>query len=451
MKYSNNIQEEKINIPSIIIIVILMAGFISIIYQIGIKNVIIDMLGYKAEWVIATVKTSDNLNAPEDVKVVWKDQYPFPDPPAYEQDKIISTRSTDSETAKKGLSGKIANIYSVLEKYSSEYFSAVDQCEIVSKSVSKCLGMNLLMDAYGALVFYQPDGRMMAERSRKNVDIEISNISNLAAWLEDKDIDYFFVLVPSPVDPEDEEMIIASGYEEYSNAMADELLDGLESAGVDYLDIRSLMRRENRSYSDSFFRYDHHMLPSAGLWVAGKIAEHIDQKENLMTGDYIFDENSYMISKSGKETKGGFANTATLVYAEKEEMPLYHPTYDTDFIKDLPRYNLELTGDFDDVMYAMWDYPSYNVWNHGIQPLKTYENLKDDTADIHLLLLTDSYSDVISPFLASAYSNIDEIDLRLFTGSLEAYIKETKPDLVICVNSAYEINSSGAEALFEFD
>ena len=47
--------------------------------------------------------------------------------------------------------------------------------------------------------------------------------------------------------------------------------------------------------------------------------------------------------------------------------------------------------------------------------------------------------------------NIDEIDLRIFSGSLQTYIEETEPDLVISMYSAYDLNASGAEALFEFN
>ena len=102
-------------------------------------------------------------------------------------------------------------------------------------------------------------------------------------------------------------------------------------------------------------------------------------------------------------------------------------------------------------MYAMWELPTYNTWNHGIRAIKTYRNNNIDHNQPKILLLTESYSDVISPFLACAYANIDEIDLRMFSGCLQTYIEETKPDLVISMYSAYELNSSGAEPLFRFN
>ena len=74
-----------------------------------------------------------------------------------------------------------------------------------------------------------------------------------------------------------------------------------------------------------------------------------------------------------------------------------------------------------------------------------------DTSEKPILLLTESYSDVIVPFLACAYSDIEEIDLRLFDGSIETYINKSKPAVVVVIYLANEINLSGAESLFEFD
>ena len=150
----------------------------------------------------------------------------------------------------------------MMDKYTSSYFTFTGQCEIVSKLFSKCMGMSLLMDTYGNLVYFQQDGRMMAERQYKNVDVEISNIVNFSEWLKDNGIDFLYVEVPSPVDPADEQTQIALGYEEYSNVMANQILDALDEQGIANIDLRKLMADENRKYSECFFPFDHHMLPS---------------------------------------------------------------------------------------------------------------------------------------------------------------------------------------------
>ena len=73
---------------------------------------------------------------------------------------------------------------------------------------------------------------------------------------------------------------------------------------------------------------------------------------------------------------------------------------------------------------------------------------KPDTGKI--LFLTESFSDVVMPFLACNYSEVEELDLRCFTGSLEKYIEESKPDAVVILYSAYDFNAGTHMDLFNF-
>lgn len=440
-------ETNKIEISTAIILAILILGFLSIVYQITLKNVVVDILGIKSDWVVKTIKTDTNLNAPEGVDINWKKEYPFPKESAYEQVNVILTNNSNNNSSG-GNKGRLGKIYNMLDKYSSKYFTLVDECKVMSKGFSKSLGMNLISDSDGNLVFYQPDGRMMAERPYKSVDSEISNINNFAAWLQQNDIDFVYVNVPSPVDPNAEDDIIAEGYDVHSNEMADELLEGLEKAGTKYLDIRDCMKEQGKSYTDSFFQDEHHWLPQTGLWAAGEISKYINEYENLVTDDIIFDIDEYDIKTSDKKCLRGYGKIVTSVYADKTPIDLLYPKFSTNIRKMIPCNGMDTAGGFGEVMYNMLAYPTYNVYNHGIGDLKIYENQGDNVADTKILLLTDSYSDVVSPFLACAYSDIDEIDLRCFTGSLQAYIEKNKPDIVITITSCYCINS--ASELFEF-
>lgn len=437
-----NKETNRIEISTAIILSILILGFLSIVYQITLKNVVVDILGIKSYWVVKTLKTDTNLNAPETVDIDWKKEYPFPKESAYEQVNVILTNNSNNNKSSGGNKGRLGKIYNMFDKYSSEYFTIVDECKVMSKGFSKCLGMNLISNSYGNLVFFQPDGRMMEERLYKSVDAEISNINNFATWLQENGIDYLYVNVPSPVDPEVEDNIIAEGFDEHSNEMADELLAGLEKAGTKYLDIRESMKEQGKSYTDAFFQHEHHWLPQTGLWAAGEISKYINEYENLVTDDSIFNIENYNIITSDEKCLRGYGKIVTGVYAEKTSIDLLYPKFSTNIRKMIPNSSMDTTGGFREVMYSMLNYPTYNVYNHGIGDLKRYENLDDKAADTKILLLTDSYSDVVSPFLACAYCNIDEIDLRCFSGSLQAYIEKNKPDIVISITSCYDINSA---------
>ncbi|MBR0278815.1 MAG: hypothetical protein IJQ75_02385, partial [Synergistaceae bacterium] len=48
-----------------------------------------------------------------------------------------------------------------------------------------------------------------------------------------------------------------------------------------------------------------------------------------------------------------------------------------------------------------------------------------------LLVIHDSFSDCVIPFLSLGVSHLDAIDLRHFTGSLRTFIETVKPEAVI--------------------
>jgi hypothetical protein len=288
---------------------------------------------------------------------------------------------------------------------------------------------------------------MTYECPYKSVDAETQNITNFASWLEDNEIDYFHVVIPAPVDPDMESEVQAEGYRVYSNRMADELIQGLSEKKIDVIDLREAMKEENKSYTDFFFTYEHHMIPEAGLWAAGKVSEHINELENISVDESVFFLDNYTITSAVKSN--GLMNDSFWIYEGKERIDFLHPEFETSIEKYVADYDMTITGTFDEVIYADWDYPTYNTWNHNIKAIKTYRNQKKEDT-LRILLLTESYSDVISPFLACAYAEIDELDLRIFSGSVQNYIEETKPDLVISMYSAYDFNAGGTPALYEF-
>ncbi len=48
-----------------------------------------------------------------------------------------------------------------------------------------------------------------------------------------------------------------------------------------------------------------------------------------------------------------------------------------------------------------------------------------------LLIIKDSFADVVVPFLYSQFAHTDVVDLRYFSGSIRAFIKKNKPNIVI--------------------
>ena len=122
-KSVHNKENNRIEISTAAILAILLLGFLSIVYQITLKNVVVDIFGIKSDWVVKTLKTDNNFDAPETVDIDWKKEYPFPKDSAYEQVNVILTNNSNNNSSE-GNKGGLEKIYSMLDKYSSKYFSS---------------------------------------------------------------------------------------------------------------------------------------------------------------------------------------------------------------------------------------------------------------------------------------------------------------------------------------
>ena len=426
---------ERILPSTWIMLIILFLSLISIGYQIVLKNVVVDIFNIRASWVASTI-TSTDINALEYSSIDWTQQYPFPINPSYVQIK----ESDMEESSESGLN----KIYSQFESYSTDWFFLCDQCEIISKLLSRSLGMNLLYYYNGGLIFRGTDGRFLAESAYGDTSEIAYNIISFANYLESKNIQLLYVAIPAPTDPE-EPLVLEGMYKQYENQMTDELLDQLTEAGVNILDLRQQMKEENISWTDAFFDADHHWRPSTGFWAAKQIADEINSLCGGKTSEVVFDKSNYNIETIDNAYLGSLAQLLTSVYAEKETMEIWRPKFDTSFHKLVPEYGVDIWGDFEEVMYDMTRFPDYRMWNHSISGLKKYDNQSKEANSIKLMLMTDSYSDFVSPFLACDYREITEIDRRLFNGSLETLVEAEEPDIVVIqygVNFLNELNET---------
>ena len=66
-----------------------------------------------------------------------------------------------------------------------------------------------------------------------------------------------------------------------------------------------------------------------------------------------------------------------------------------------------------------------------------------------LLVLQDSFSLVVIPFLSLGYEQVDYLDLRLWGGDLLGYMDETRPDAVLILYNPGALEDNNT-VMFEF-
>ena len=120
-----------------------------------------------------------------------------------------------------------------------------------------------------------------------------------------------------------------------------------------------------------------------------------------------------------------------------------------------PDKGVDVQGDFSAVMFdhemlSETDYYAASLYEAvlcGNRPLTRITNLQNPDGP-RVLLIHDSYSTVVAPYLSLLCSRLDMIDVRQangnFDGSLDAYRDELQPDIVIVMFcSPVNIDRSG--------
>jgi LmbE family N-acetylglucosaminyl deacetylase len=133
-----------------------------------------------------------------------------------------------------------------------------------------------------------------------------------------------------------------------------------------------------------------------------------------------------------------------------EDFTIIYPEFKTDFLLEIPSKNIDKQGTFDifyryEEINALNYYGSnpYAAYLYGDVPLLAIKNyLANDGKRI--LVIKDSFVNVVNPFLSLGVENLEALDIRYFTGSLKTYIERNKPDIVIVMYSPGSLNNRQA-------
>lgn len=112
---------------------------------------------------------------------------------------------------------------------------------------------------------------------------------------------------------------------------------------------------------------------------------------------------------------------------------------------------MNLNGTFEDVFINKerletknyYNSDPYHAYYNGLNCALAHINNSRTTSNPNkkILIIQDSFGWCMTPFLSLDIAAIDTIYPEKFTGSIETYIEETKPDMVIMLYSPTSIAS----------
>jgi len=249
---------------------------------------------------------------------------------------------------------------------------------------------------------------------------------------------------------------------DYSNENADRFVNFLRKENVPVLDLRDVMENDGLAHYDMFYKTDHHWKAEAGLWAAGEIADFLSAADSgFHVPDTVLDPSSYHFEVHENIFLGSAGRRVGGMYAGKDDLTVITPVFRTDFSLTAENGTDNREGTFEDVFIVREHLtPGDPLMSNAYATYCGYgfshAEIQNNTADPDfpcspkkVLIIRDSFSDVLIPFMSLAYAQLDVIDLRGFSGDLMGYIEESAPDVVMVVYNpgAYEPKNFG---MFDF-
>ena len=321
-------------------------------------------------------------------------------------------------------------------------------------------GMRLFPDSDDVLRL--DNGYLLVARKRVDVDYAARQIIGFRDDCENLGFPFLYVVLPTKAARKNPGL--PPGMEDHCNDNADRLVNRLADAGVPTLDLRDGAQAAFPDYFNLFYRTDHHWKPEAGLWAAREIADDLNRR-------YAFGLPSDLLAPTGFAAEvypryflGSQGKKVTRAIAAPEDFHVLSPTFDTAFVVSIRRRDNVREGDFRRVFIAdrhlarrdLYRLNPYGAYAHGDQSFLSAVNRRLPEGK-RLLILKDSFANVVTPYLALVAGRLDVLDLRWFTGRVRAFVEHVRPDAVVVLYNAGGIpegpepDAEGRGDLYRFD
>lgn len=300
---------------------------------------------------------------------------------------------------------------------------------------------------------------MLIYSQNKDSDEELkkyaNNVVNLSQFAESYGMKFLYVELPYKVQRDGE---YPTGVPDYGNRNADGIMEILLSKSVQTMDFRDIMKDKNIETEESFFRTDQHWKPETALWAAGELSKKLSQVDSEWK-DYpeYRNSNNYRMEYHSNLFLGAIGKKIGSAYAGKDDFNMPIPIFENTIRYRVPRQedSIDRTGDFETAFiesnnlkndpFKVNTYAAYCDGDHNKEQV-TNESAPNQR---NILLIRDSFSCTLMPYLALYTKNITTLDLRLYkTKSVYDYIRR-HPDIDTVI-VAYN-PSSITEEQYTFD
>ena len=261
-----------------------------------------------------------------------------------------------------------------------------------------------------------------------------------------KGIPFLFVYEhPTLYDPEN---MMPAGYEalDHSAQMAGEALAALQAGGIETLDSREVLNGSGVPLSELLMVTDQHWSTKAAIVMAKAITMKLNELTGANLNAEAMDLSRFDTVTYEKRFLGKYGQRVGTGVVQPDDLIEYIPKEDVFLIRDTLRRGAttpeHVEGSFSEAAVRRErlepdEGKTYNVLGYTYYgQVETWQNFTNPSApDYTILLLKDSYSAPMAPFLALAARRVISVDMRQDVDPLETWVEKYQPDAVVMAYS----------------
>ena len=285
------------------------------------------------------------------------------------------------------------------------------------------------------------NGMLTEESAQADPGYAAGQITELYQYLQERDTPFLFVEAPRK--PDLSGSLMPEGTENYCNANADGLLALLEANGVPTLDLRGELTGTAEALEQYFYRTDHHWNAEGAFVAFQRIVERLGEEDicSNVTERENWEKHTlpnYFLGSHGRRVGIGFAGVEDFLYLT--------PKFDTQMSCTIADSEIYREGSFAETALAMEritgkpDY--YNSSPYDVHTGENYAHVqfRSETApsEKKVLMIKDSFGLPVEGFLATAFREVETLDLRhLKDTTAVEMIENFRPDVVIVMYNPF--------------
>jgi len=368
---------------------------------------------------------------------------------------LLKARGDISDAVK---TKEITEVPTAIENSLTENFKSRNNWININGLFQRMIGVTVIRDAGDIDVFKMSNGKLTYEYPDCKMKKKAKAVKGLKEFTEDLGIDFMYVQLPCKAYSDD---LMPVGTHTYGYADSDEMIKLLNKYDVPVLDIREEIDKEGFDIDSLFFNTDHHWKPSTALWAAGVISNRLAEDVTGYTYDpAIYDKENYKQKIYKDWFLGSLGRRTGRFFGGVDDFEVLIPEFDTDFDvyneAQVGKDTFELEGPFKDTLLrlSILDKKDYFSGETYFTYMGTEYRLSRVTNNMpsngkKILLLRDSFSCTLLPYLSLSAGEVTAIDLRYHKKlKIKEYIQNNDFDAVIV---AYNPSMFREKRAFQFD